>query len=907
MAEHSDEANIGPACELAGIGQVARDAEAERALASVRSRLFDSDEPARLGRFLVIKRLGAGSSGVVYAAYDPDLDRKVAIKVLRFGGQLRSQGRARLAREAKAMARLNCPNVVAVYELGTNDRGELFVVMELVEGTTLTDWLKQLGAARDSGEVMSVLLKAGHGLAAAHAAGLVHRDFKPDNVLIAEDGSVRVADFGLASFYGLEDSEVGSEAAAAESPATAAAATSDELAASSLEGVSLTRSGAIVGTPAYMAPEVLAGEAADALSDQYSFCVTLFEALCDELPHQGESVAELYEAAMKEEVSLAPPGSLPGWLRRILLRGLKPDPKQRFDSVAALLKALETHRARSRGGVLVGAGVVTFLVLVAVVAWQLSQVSSAPPTALCSGSQAALEEVWNSAGRTQLKRAFVADTRRYATETYRRTSAQLDHYANQWVKAHRDTCLATHERGEQSQATLFLRMRCMERRRAEMGALVSVLSQADGAAVTKALRAVSELTPIEVCEDVEALTRSNATPEDPRVATEVKVLRLSLDIAEQRRRVGMYQQALVLAQGVLSAAEVLKFEPFVADVRVVVGNLQAHNGDYQAARASFRQAFSEGLASGNDTAAASAAIRATGVVGFRLHQPEDGHRWAWLAGSVLARLGEDVSRQAQLSSNQGNVYFAEKNYEEAAAQFEQAIQGYARAHGAEHLRVGFMRVNLGAARRKQGRLDEGLRQLRLAESIIEKNVGAEHPTMGRVLNSLGNLYWSRSDFAMAAQYHRRALSLKEATLAKGHSSIAHSCNNLADVLVQQRRFEEAGALYQRALTIWQQAAAGPRLVALAQRGVAHCQLENGDHQRAAKTLEAVLAEQQRLDIKGAEQGMTRFWLARALWPDTAARPRALTLAHEAEPMLQRPAHKHWLARVEAWLSSHGDS
>ena len=904
MVEHSDEADNSPARALAGIARVARDAEAERALAAVRSRLFATEEPTRLGRFLVIKRLGAGNSGVVYAAYDPDLDRKVAIKVLRLRGQLRSRGRARLVREAKAMARLNCPNVVAVYELGTNDGGELFVVMELVEGNTLTDWLKSRGNMRDSDAIMSVILKAGHGLAAAHAAGLVHRDFKPDNVLIAEDGSVRVADFGLASFRALHDGEVGSDGTA-ESPSAASAATSDRAAGSSPESVSLTRSGALVGTPTYMAPEVLAGNAADAFSDQYSFCVTLFEALCNKLPHRGESVAELYRAAMEEVPSQAAPGSLPGWLRRILLRGLKPDPKQRFGSLAALLKAIETHRTRRRRGALLGAGVATLLALAALVSWRWRELSSARPTALCSGSKAALEHVWNGAERARLKRAFAADTRAYAAETFRRTSEQLDRYASQWVKAHRDTCLATHERGEQSQATLFLRMRCLERRRAEMGALVSVLSQADGAAVSKALRAVSELTAIEVCDDVEALARSNATPEDPRVAAELKVLRSSLDIAEQRRRVGMYQRARLLADNVLSAAEALGFVPFVADVRVVLGDLQAHNGDYQAAQASFRQAFAEGLASGNDRAAASAAIRATGVVGFRLHQPKDGHRWAWLAGSVLARLGEDVSRQAQLSNNQGNVYFAEQNYDEAAARFERAIQLYTRAHGADHLKVGFMRVNLGAVRRKQGRLDEGLRQLRLAEHIIVANLGAGHPTIGRVLNSLGNVYWARGDFAMAARYHRRALSLKEATLPAGHSSIAHSCNNLADVLVHQRRFDEASVLYQRALTIWQQAAAGPRLVALARRGVAHCQLDKGEHRRAAKLLETVLAEQQRLHIKGAEQGMTRFWLARALWPERASRQRALTLARSAEPMLRRAAHKRCLTQLQTWLSSHG--
>ncbi len=286
----------------------------------------------RVGRFSILTRLGAGAMGVVFAAYDEILDRKVAIKLLK-GGAGDPDRKARLIREAQALARLSHPNVVAIHESGEHDQ-QIYIAMEFVRGRTLDDALLALGEdarARPWKAVVDLVLAAGRGLAAAHGAGLVHRDFKPQNVLVGDDGVVKVADFGLA------------RAAIAELEAPTA---TDDAGASLLESP-LTRVGALVGTPAYMAPEQLEGGLVSPKSDQFAFCVALFEALSGERPYRGDSLAALLDAL----AAGLPAGERrlggPAWLEAALRRGLARDPEARWPTMDALLDALDAD-ARAR-------------------------------------------------------------------------------------------------------------------------------------------------------------------------------------------------------------------------------------------------------------------------------------------------------------------------------------------------------------------------------------------------------------------------------------------------------------------------------------------------------------------------------------------------------------------------------
>jgi serine/threonine protein kinase len=288
----------------------------------------------RIGRFVVESMLGAGGAAVVYAARDPQLERRVAVKVLR--SQADETSAERLLREARAMAQLSHPNVVTVYEAGVFGAGDVFIAMELVPGRTLAAWLRE--AAPSWPEVLDRFVAAGRGLAAAHEVGIVHRDFKPSNVLVGDDGRVRVGDFGLAR-----------AAEASELPVRAPDPASVSTGAISAEWASLTQTGALVGTPSFMSPEQFEGEAATAKSDQFSFCVALFRALFDRPPFAGETIRELAREVRAGRVQPPPRSGVPATVTSAVLRGLSSAPEQRHPSMHALLEELERgRRPRSR-------------------------------------------------------------------------------------------------------------------------------------------------------------------------------------------------------------------------------------------------------------------------------------------------------------------------------------------------------------------------------------------------------------------------------------------------------------------------------------------------------------------------------------------------------------------------------
>ncbi len=295
-----------------------------------------TDEPEvavgdTVGRYVVLSRLGAGGMGVVWSAYDPQLDRKVALKLLRAGTGLESsEGRTRLVREAQAIAQLSHPHVVAVYDVGTTEAsGEVYIAMEFVEGETLTAWLTRW--ERPWREILDHFLQAGRGLAAAHGTGLLHRDFKPDNVLVGTEGRVRVTDFGLARSLitaAQEDNRGAPTAMMASLRAT------------------LTATGTVLGTPRYMAPEQLRGQDTDARSDQFSFCIALYEALYGRHPLPGTTAIQMVEDQAR---AIPPPdGPVPAFIGKALMRGLDAEPTRRFPSMHSLLHELTPPPSRTR-------------------------------------------------------------------------------------------------------------------------------------------------------------------------------------------------------------------------------------------------------------------------------------------------------------------------------------------------------------------------------------------------------------------------------------------------------------------------------------------------------------------------------------------------------------------------------
>ena len=460
---------------------------------------------SRVGRYHILDAVGRGGMGEVYAAYHPDLDRRIALKVVNESGASSSERRTRLLREARAIARLSHPNVVAVHDAGTlGDR--VFIAMEFVDGRTIDEWLR--AAPRTWQQVLDVFVAAGHGLAAAHAAGIVHRDFKPQNVMIGKDGAVRVMDFGLARLVH-EEVGVTYEAEPGDRPAPTGF---------------VTETGALMGTPGYMSPEQLRGDPIDARSDQFSFCIALREALVEP----------------------------PNWLRSIVLRGAAADRDQRYASIGHLLAALAGGRTRlrRRATALAAANGVT---LVASAGWRLARGEGVA----CSVPKERVATAWaiddgNHPRRRAIQKAFLASGRESAETSWQRLSSTLDEHMRAWSAMYVQTCEATHVRGEQSAEVLDLRMSCLNDNLDQVRALTETLTTADAEAVSHSVSAAMDVTPVARCADIALLRSAVPLPRDEKTLRDVQRLRRSVADIEATRGIGKIRLALAKATALRS-------------------------------------------------------------------------------------------------------------------------------------------------------------------------------------------------------------------------------------------------------------------------------------------------------------------------------------------------------------------
>ena len=513
----------------------------------------------QVGRYLLIERLGQGGMGVVYSAYDPDLDRKVALKLLQADGQADSQGgRVRLLREAQAMARISHPNVVPIFDVGIWGE-QVFLAMELADGGSLSGWLDDEDEDHSWREVLERFLGAGRGLQAAHAVGLVHRDFKPANVLVSQSGRVWVTDFGLAR-------PVDPDAPEEEVPESV-----QELAPNSRRVLNdqLTQAGVVVGTPNYMSPEqyIGGGLELDARSDQFSFCVSLYWALYRQrafetarmrtfaAAHRRQATPEDRTAPMKPsaltklsdvptDLIREPPrdANVPGWIRQALMRGMAVNPSERFPSMEELLEALSQERRRAARRKWLAAACATGVGLAAVggFAYQRSQV--------CAGIDGLMAQVWTPEAQGQLASSFAATGRPIAQETAVHVTQVLGDYAKSWTQQRFQVCQATHSSAvAQPEELLGRRVACLERRREDLRALVGLLTQADGPLVEKAVDAAHALPDLAECADLEGLAEQQRLPSDPGKREEIA--RLGTGLAEVKALVDGGRYKVRAAEG----------------------------------------------------------------------------------------------------------------------------------------------------------------------------------------------------------------------------------------------------------------------------------------------------------------------------------------------------------------------
>ncbi|HEY5451420.1 MAG TPA: serine/threonine-protein kinase [Polyangia bacterium] len=723
-----------------------------------------------VGRYRLLNLVGRGGMGEVYAAHDPELDRKIAIKIMRADTYPDEIESARMMREARSIAKLSHPNLVTVYDVGTS-AGRVFVAMELVEGDTIAAWLDRERRSRE--EILRVFIAAGRGLAAAHRAGIIHRDFKPQNVMVAADGAVRVMDFGLAA---LRQTLHGPKAPR------------------------LTRIGSILGTPLYMSPEQLCGQTVDPRADQFSFCVALYEALYGERPFEGDNFAELRAAVLSGKPRPAGLGSrVPARLRAILLRGLSVVPGRRFADMDTLLKALEqiASRRMSVGRILAvgaAAGALGFGLTFGL-GWQLRGTRA---TSRCAVPPEKLTAAWPMAAdaprRTQIKTAFLAANVPDARERFDRTSQSLDTYAGASAAMHRQIC----EAGELAPGELLAqRSACLDQRTDQLGALADAFAHADAKVVRKAVAATLALPPLDSCADAHAV-KASALPPDEAVRARVQGLRGRLATLWAMAASGHDWQALKPMGALVDEARTAGHEPLLVEALLVYARTRAPF-EPEGAAPLYEEAFKRGDAIHADGLAAEAAIQLVAIAGIE-HRFDAGERWARTADSTIER-GVPLRIRGWFLNNRGTLMAAQGMWRLAESDFSAAVEIRQQALGAAH-------PDLAASMINQARsvlfLDDPKRALEIANRALNiagaffpaesYEVGAARLVRGQALIALDRGREARADM-------EAVLDTFERVLGRDHPFLADPMTGLGQVALAERRPADAQGLLERAWEI----------------------------------------------------------------------------------------------------------
>jgi tetratricopeptide (TPR) repeat protein/predicted Ser/Thr protein kinase len=700
-----------------------------------------------IGRFRIERSLGRGGMGAVFEAWDPELERRVALKLLRRDVGTYARRRTIIEAEARALARLADRHVVQVYETGTHE-GALFVVMELVDGPSLEVWQAE---PRTPAELLDKYVQAGRGLAAAHRAGLVHRDFKPANVLLRPDGEVRVADFGLARAIDAERSEEETESDDGSAP-------SDR-----------SRGGS--GTRAYMAPEQLAFGTADVRTDQFSFCVALHEALTGERPYD--------EAALRgAALDLAGPGGrisprIPRWLAPILARGVHPDPARRWPSMEVLVQAL-VHTPVRRRRILLGIG----MVLVVAAGWWWLSVADRPS---CDASSR-LAEVWSDARADALREQMKAGPA-FARGAIEPAVRGLDAWAGEWNAAYTEACEATWVEGIETAAQLERTSACLDRARIGLGRAVDLLARAEPETIARAGDVVAALGEPGSCRgSAEPAPQSDRERELVMQADEVALLVAAgeLDAALQASE----RSALTDADRHSAAARA-----WLARGTALARAARPKEGE-AALLGSLRLAIAHDAA----RVGLRAACELVGLYAYELSDPERGavaagilDGWADRVELTASDRAEIAHARAAAAELRGDAATAELLYREAIGSRAQA--GITVARTSPELRLGALLQGLG-------RVDEARTLYAESRARIERELGGEHPEIAAVEHALGSLALLERRVDDAERHFERALAIQTAALGPRSVRRASALAGLAElhrIRGEARRAVELGS------------------------------------------------------------------------------------------------------------------
>lgn len=916
-------------------------------------------------RYLVIEEIARGGMGRVLRAYDPKLQREVALKAVR-SDFTTADARARMIREARAMAQVSHPNVVAVFDVEDGDDAQVLLAMEYVEGVTLRQWLK---TPRPWAEIVDNFLAAGRGLAAAHAEGLLHRDFKPANVLVGSDARVRVTDFGLAR-------------APASEPSLDDADPSAIMTSSDTLSEQLTEAGVVMGTPRYMAPEQHTGDALSPATDQYAFCVSLWEALAGEPPFSGRS--GLGKAKLAGPPAWPKSTGVPGRIVDALRRGLAASPADRHPSMSALLTLLESSTQTTRRGWAAAFGVVASL-SVAAMAWHAGRGGAAP----CEGARAQLEGIWDDARRDEVTEAFGASELPYAAATWEEIGPRLDGYADDWVQMHTETCEATSVHHTQSDELLDLRMGCLRRAKDKLGASARLLALGDPAVIGRARNLADGLSPLSACADVDALKTGVPAPESSEREV-VEQIQAQFEISAAAVAAGKFDRSTEALARARELADSITYEPIETELLLREAITVSSLGDYEGAETKLRDALERGVRWGQWDITRNTLLQLITIVGHHQKRPDEAMGYIHVAQGLIKRtgrlgvmrmqwhsvraavfaekgdlagserelrhalrvgiedLGEDHHDLGVVRSNLGSTLNHLGRRKEAEEQHRAAVDAWLRALGPDHPRVAAGRnnlaasllyrgewdegaeqltlaianwnaslgeehpnvlaakVSLAAARKFQGRFDEAHALLQEAAAAQTAKFGPEHPAVASVRNNLANLSLAQGDYAAAAAEQRQALRIREATLPADDLAVAASHDNLGMALYGLGELDEAESHFRAGLgtRVAQLGEAHPH-VGQSKANLGRLLVARGDHDAALPYLEAAWTIARSEDASPDLRAEAGFGLAQARWA-TGDRDGARQVAQGAEEAAKNagPTYEVMGRDIARWRRAH---
>jgi tetratricopeptide (TPR) repeat protein/predicted Ser/Thr protein kinase len=733
-----------------------------------------------IGRFVVLEQLGTGGMGVVYAAYDANLDRKVAIKLLRSQAAESDEARVRLLREAQAMARIDHPNVLRVHEAGT--LGErIFIAMEFASGGTLRSWLAR--ELRSTQDVVRVFAQAGRGLAAAHAAGLVHRDFKPDNVLLVGDGQARVTDFGLVGVVG-------------EQPAARPSGDLDKpLSENTPLSRDLTRTGALMGTPAYMSPEQFCGGLVGPAADQFAFCVALYEAVYHARPFGGATFPELCASVVAGAIQPPPKDSdVPARIRRVLMRGLAQDADRRYPSMELLLADLVADGGNPQRTVLVAVAACIAVggALGAVFAL------NARNTAACSGAEARIATVWGDAQRHELATAIDAPNRPYTRVVRERAIPLVDAWARSWQAGYLGACEDTRVRKVQSEHLMDLRVQCLNHDLDAARTSLEALSASRDGAIDHAIDVARALPSIAACADTETL-QAEVAPPPPEARDAVERARAKFDRAAAQYKLEHYPDAIALANEALAEARATNYAPMIARALLLVGRLQLATGDANALD-TIATSMRTAAAAGDVETMMRAASRRVVKMAYKGNFPI-GDEISATAEALAAHATLRPETRVDLEDAVGLLFSREGKQDDAQKHYERALQIATKELPADHSQTITTLSSLAVLAAERHQFTEAKKLFEQVLAAEERVVGKDNRDYALALDNLASVHTDMGDVLHTKEMWEQSLAIRVAALGPDAPDVATSYSNLGTYYASVGNYGEAKASYEKALAI----------------------------------------------------------------------------------------------------------